>query len=219
MFSECKHITKKLHIDPEFPKDKLMNIMKPYLHLYYTWIHATNGTYKQCNAEYELKRKLRLFINFNPRFGRKYCSVKRIMFNRKKIEYYFNDEHMNFYKEYDQSILINKPVLSRVRRAYVYEDDDELEGENIVYSGRSPSFFYNQYEQDVVQDDQNEQDVVQDDQQDTSSYETPVLEDEDDDDVPDLIYNFDTSFTANNDVYMEDDEDEDEEENDDGSIS
>lgn len=207
MFFECKCITKKLRIDDEFPKDKLMNIMKPYLHLYYTWIHATNGTYKQCNAEYTLKRKLRLFINFNPKFGRKMYNVKRTIFNKRKIEHYFDDKHMNFYKEYDES-LINKPVLPRAMRLYVYEDEDDLEGENIVYNGRIPSVFYNYQNQPGQQPDE------------TSSEVTPVLEsddnanEEDDDDaedVPDLIYNFD----ANN----ENNEDEDEEEKDDGSIS
>lgn len=206
MFTECRHITRKLNIDEEFPKDRLMNIMKPYLHLYYSWNYATNGTYKQCNAEYMLKRKLRLFVNFNKQFGRKMYTIKRVMFNKKKIEHHFNDAHMNFYKEYDPKILNKPPPVRPSRRIYVYEEDDELEGENIVYSGRSPSVFYSY---------QNERSR-------SPSIETPVLEsdhdeeedndDNDDDNVPDLIYNFD----ANNEAIVEED---DEEEKDDGSIS
>jgi len=206
MFSECKYITKKLQIDEEFPKDKLMNIMKPYLHLYYIWINSTNGTYKQCNAEYALKRKLRLFVNFNPQFGRKIYTIKKAMFNKRKIEHTFNDKHMNFYKEYNPSTLKHKPVLTRARRIYVYEED-ELGGENIVYSGRSPSVFYS------YQNYAENQDAFQ-------SVETPVLEsddedesddnDEEDNDVPDLVYNFDTSFVV---------DDDDEEKDDDDSIS
>ena len=200
MFTDCRHITRKLNIDEDFPKDRLMNIMKPYLHLYYIWIHATNGTYKQCNAEYTLKRKLRLFVNFNKKFGRKMYTIKRLMFNKKKIEYHFNDTHMNFHKEYDPKILNNFPTFNPSRRMYVYEEDDELEGENIVYSGRSQSVFYS-YQNERAR---------------SPSIETPVFEsdtDEDYNDVPDLIYN----FHENNEVNMEIDDEEEKE--DDGSIS
>lgn len=197
MFSDCRHITKKLCIDKEFPKDKLMNIMKPYLHLYYSWIHATSGTYKQCNAEYALKRKLRLFVNFNPMFGRKMYNVKRSMFNKRKVEHYFEEKRMNFYKEYNPSIL-NKPAIRPSRRIYVYVEDDALEGENIVYSGRSPSVFYN----------------YQDNQRDFSSSEVTSVLESDNEDVPGLVYNFD----ANNEVN-EEEPDDDEETKDDDSIS
>lgn len=217
MCSDCKHITRKLRIDVEFPKEKLMNIMKPYLHLYYTWIHATNGTYKQCNAEYTLKRKLRLFINFNPKFGRKYCSIKRIMFNKRKLEYHFNDEHMNFYKE-NKPILINKQVLPRSRSLYVYEEDDndDLDGENIAY-GESVFFnFLNDHVGEVEQSNHGDREDREDQGESLAlSDATPTLE-SDDDDVPDLVYNFD----ANVEAPMEETDDDDEEEKEDNdSIS
>jgi len=201
MFSDCKHITKKLNIDEEFPKDRLMNIMKPYLHLYYSWIHATNGTYKQCNAEYMLKRKLRLFVSFNKHFGRKAYTIKRVMFNKRKIENHFNDSHMNFYKEYNPSILNKTSPVRLERRIYVYEEgNSELEEENIVYHGFQ-NFLYN----------------YQSERSRSPSVETPVLEsddeDTDNDDVPDLLYNFDANVNGNVEYDEEDDE------NDDSSIS
>lgn len=202
MFLQCKHITKKLRIDKEFPKDRLMNIMKPYLHLYYSWIHATNGTYKQCNAEYALKRKLRLFVNFNPKFGRKYCRIKTVMFNKRKMEYQFNDSHMNFYKEYDPSILNNKPTT----RIYAYEEDDAgLDGENIVYN-RFQSFLYNYHYHNELGEHPR-----------SPSVETPVLDSDEEDDeneAPDLVYNFDSNVNGN--IEYNDDEEEKE---DDESIS
>uniref|UniRef100_A0A6C0K1Z2 Uncharacterized protein n=1 Tax=viral metagenome TaxID=1070528 RepID=A0A6C0K1Z2_9ZZZZ len=202
MFLDCRHITKKLRIDEEFPKDKLMNIMKPYLHLYYTWIHATNGTYKQCNAEYTLKRKLRLFISFNQKFGRKYCIIKRVMFNKRKNEHHFNDAHMNFYKEYNPSILNKKSS----RRIYVYEEDGAgLDGENIVYGGFQ-NFLYNYHYYNEPGERPR-----------SPSVETPVLDSDEEDDeneVPDLVYNFDSNVNGN----VEYNEDEEEKE-DDESIS
>jgi len=201
MFSECKHITKKIHIDEEFPKDRLMNIMKPYLHLYYIWIHATNGTYKQCSAEYALKRKLRLFVNFNKQFGRKMYTIKKLMFNKRKIEHHFNDSHMNFYKEYNPISSTKTPFIRQSTRIRVNDDDDELEGENIVYSGFQ-SFFYN-YQNERPRSPSNETPVLESDE-----------EDSDNDNAPDLLYNFDANVNDN----IEYDEDEEEKE-DDESIS
>jgi hypothetical protein len=212
MFAEFRYITKKLHIDEEFPKDRLINIMKPYLHLYYVWIHATNGTYKQCSAEYALKRKLRLFVSFNPLFGRKMYNIKRTMFNKRKIEHYFEDKHMNFYKEYTPISSTKKPVVRQSRRIRVNDDDDELEGENIVYTGFQ-SFFYN-YQNERPRSPSNETPVLESNDRDVDDEDDDEDDTEDDNDVPDLIYNFD----VNNEANVEEDDD-DEEEKDDGSIS
>jgi hypothetical protein len=131
MFTEFSDITKRLKIHENFPKDKLMNIMKPYMHLYYIWNYATNGTYKQCNAEYLLKKKLRLFVRFNPMFGRKYYKSIRLLFNEVKFETLFNDTHINFYKDYCANELFKKPIP---RQVYYEESDNELHVENINQS-------------------------------------------------------------------------------------
>jgi hypothetical protein len=138
MFTEFSDITKRLKIHESFPKDKLMNIMKPYMHLYYIWNYATNGTYKQCNAEYLLKKKLRLFVRFNPMFGRKYYKSNRILFNEIKFETLFNDTHINFYKDYCANELFKKPIPRRV----YYESDNELNRENINQYNFTPNFVY-----------------------------------------------------------------------------
>ena len=97
MWDHYYRITKKIIIDKDFPKDKLINIMKPYLHLYYTSLYATNGTYKQCKADYILRRKLMRFRNFNSNFGRKYIRIKKNIYgNRSTIEE-FDLKHINFY--------------------------------------------------------------------------------------------------------------------------
>lgn len=99
MWDTYNNITKKIVIDPEFPKDTLINIMKPYLHLYYTSLYATNGTYKQCYSEYYLRRKLMRFRRFNPKFGRKMIYYKRDIFKKRTRIVEFNSKHINFYRQ------------------------------------------------------------------------------------------------------------------------
>lgn len=98
MWDTYCRITRKIIIDKEFPRDKLINIMKPYLHLYYTSLYATNGTYKQCNAEYTLRRKLMRFRNFNQNFGRKYIRFNRDILGKRHRKVEFDLKHINFYK-------------------------------------------------------------------------------------------------------------------------
>jgi hypothetical protein len=97
MWDAYYRITRKILIDEEFPRDKLINIMKPYLHLYYTSLYATNGTYKQCNAEYTLRRKLMRFRNFNPLFGRKYVRFNKDILGKRHRRVEFDLKHINFY--------------------------------------------------------------------------------------------------------------------------
>jgi hypothetical protein len=99
MWDNYKKITKKIIIDKDFPNDVLINIMKPYLHLYYTSLYATNGTYKQCYAEYYLRRKLMRFRQFNPKFGRKVIHLKRDIFKKQTKIVEFNSKHINFYRQ------------------------------------------------------------------------------------------------------------------------
>jgi len=99
MWETYRRITRKIIIDDEFPRDKLINIMKPYLHLYYISLYATNGTYKQCNAEYTLRRKLMRFRNFNPLFGRKYIRFNKDIFGKRHTRVEFDLKHINFYKK------------------------------------------------------------------------------------------------------------------------
>jgi hypothetical protein len=97
MWDHYYKITKKIIIDKDFPKDKLINVMKPYLHLYYTSLYATNGTYKQCKADYILRRKLMRFRNYNSSFGRKYIRIKKSICGKRSTIEDFNFKHVNFY--------------------------------------------------------------------------------------------------------------------------
>jgi len=87
----------RIFIDPDFPKEDLVNIMRPYLRLYYVSMYSLDE-YKKLNAFSELHKKLHKFYKYNPKFGRK---IKKSVCNSNfKISYktMFNDHHIDYYK-------------------------------------------------------------------------------------------------------------------------
>ena len=95
-----------LTISEDFPKDKLVDIMRPYLHLYYTTKYSFMFNKKE-NAYAELLYKFKQFIKFNPKFGRKYILNNPFT---KKSDISFDENHINFYNikknNYNSSHLI-----------------------------------------------------------------------------------------------------------------
>jgi hypothetical protein len=68
----------KLDIDPDFPKAKLVEIMKPYLFLFIMRNDGIRGTEKRRVSGLLFKREMLNFIKYNPTFGRKNINpVKR----------------------------------------------------------------------------------------------------------------------------------------------
>jgi hypothetical protein len=61
----------RMTIDVKFPKHLLVKIMKPYLHLYLTYLYSYVDA-ESIRAENELIRKLKQIIEFNPDFGREH---------------------------------------------------------------------------------------------------------------------------------------------------
>jgi len=96
--------TKKLKIHREFPKDKLVAIFRPYLHLFYLYKYFTMGTEKTVESCELLIEKLKQFVLFNPKFGRKIIKIDK-KFNFEKVAQckerviteYFNMNHIDFY--------------------------------------------------------------------------------------------------------------------------
>jgi len=99
MMSENIDITNNIKISPEFPKDLLVQIMRPYLHLYIISKFYIIGTEKWSSSERILRRKLNNFALYNPLFGRKTVKIKNI-FGKITEEPYviFNDKHINFHE-------------------------------------------------------------------------------------------------------------------------
>lgn len=103
MFQVNAECTKQIHIHKDFPKDKLVDIMRPYLHLFYIYRYYIHGTEKRNNAYNILFHKLESFIQYNPYFGRKKMKLE----NRTKINgkmkfkwvVTFNMKHIPFHEK------------------------------------------------------------------------------------------------------------------------
>jgi len=106
MLSSNYKYTKKLFINNEIPKEIIVDIFRPYFHLYFTFKYGVNGTEKKNRSFIELKNRLRDFVIFNPAFGRKICKIEKNFVCtsnngfvlQKKKTYSFNLKHINFYK-------------------------------------------------------------------------------------------------------------------------
>jgi hypothetical protein len=69
---------KKLSIDPEFPNEDLVSVMRPYLELYYKGTYTMNESKRErCVKEYNYK--IKQFVHHNKTFGRKYYTTVRSM--------------------------------------------------------------------------------------------------------------------------------------------
>jgi hypothetical protein len=103
--------TKRMIIDPDFPVKKLVDIMRPYLHLYYNYLFSLNISERHSSL-HKLNEKLRRFYVFNPRFGRKYIRLGKGKPNT--VE--FNDDCINFY---------SKKKMYNYANSHIALDDDD----------------------------------------------------------------------------------------------
>ena len=127
-----KYDTKNiLTISEEFPKNRLVDIMRPYLHLYYITKYSFMFNKKE-NAYAELVYKFKQFIKFNPKFGRKYILNNPFT---KKSDISFEENHINFYniktRNYKNShLLLN--MDNEYNNNYDTDSDDDLSIFNMV---------------------------------------------------------------------------------------
>jgi len=87
---------KQIIIDHTFPKDLLINIMKPYLELFLKSQYSLLYTYR-IYCKRLLKQKLIDFNKFNPLFGRKNYIIKKDIFLNKISSFEYNTKHISFY--------------------------------------------------------------------------------------------------------------------------
>jgi len=90
--------TKLLKIDNEFPKDKLVEIFRPFLYYYYIFNYDIKGTSKIYNYKSILNQKLKKFYQYNKSFGKKCYSINGAFNNKTKVLSSFNTNHIGFYK-------------------------------------------------------------------------------------------------------------------------
>jgi hypothetical protein len=91
--------TKLWHIHKEFPKEKLVEIFRPFLYCYYIYNYDIQGTNKVYNSETILYNKLKKLYEHNKLFGRRF--IKLTTNNKNKIikkDIEFNSQHIPFHK-------------------------------------------------------------------------------------------------------------------------
>ena len=171
-----KKTTKKILINDEFPKKRLIKIMKPYLMLYLQSYYSFVQIIKN-NAIVLLQDKLKKFQKFNPKFGRKiyklgfknYANFKKKSYI-KSVEFLDNhiafncDEETNFltnhtyYNELDNSIEENIVQVTYMTVEEVEyddtnnddDDDDDDTNENDIYHDYNDNDSDNDEDEDSV---------------------------------------------------------------------
>jgi hypothetical protein len=183
-FNKNKPIANRINIDKNFPKNKLVNIFKPYLNLYNHGKYILVPHLKKKNL-FELNIKLIRFQKFNPIFGRFKYLYERVINKGKikmvKIGEEYNCKHINFeedntnnflkdhlvykYKNYTHNLFITSIIPE-----YDTDDDDEYEDSND--------------DNEVHEDNNNivENNVVEDNGDDFEYNDEDIVEEEDNDD-------------------------------------
>jgi len=91
--------TKLWYIHKGFPKEKLVEIFRPFLYYYFIYNYDIQGTNKVYNSETLLFNKLKKMYEYNKLFGRRFIKLTTNKNNRiikKDIE--FNSKHIPFHK-------------------------------------------------------------------------------------------------------------------------
>ena len=100
MLLQYRHINSIVNISYGFPKKELVDIMRPYLLLYYYHLYYAQDFPRRYESEEELSDRLRYFSRFNPLFGQR-TTAKTTPFDVKctKTMVSYNSAHPNFYKD------------------------------------------------------------------------------------------------------------------------
>ena len=171
-----KKTTKKITVNDEFPKKRLIKIMKPYLMLYLQSHYSFVPIIKN-NAIVLLNSKLKKFQKFNPKFGRKiyklgfknYANFKKKSYI-KSVEFLDNhiafncDEEVNFlknhtyYNELDNSIEENIVHVTYMAVEVEHDDDTNTADSDEDDEDDEDDIYHDYIDNDSDNDDDNEDD-------------------------------------------------------------
>ena len=126
-----------IEIHPEFPRDVLVDVMRPYLYLYLLFHDHIHGTEKKAIASSLLKREVQRFLKYNHGFGRKQinASIHGNPFaagsQNRVFTSSFNDKHEIFTVQ-QADAMFNTKVLLQKNVGYdssgSSSDDDSVDG-------------------------------------------------------------------------------------------
>jgi hypothetical protein len=144
---ERVRVKNRILIDEEFPSNKLVTIMKPYLFLYCKSLYSFHPQIKKQYSDY-FKLSMLRFNKFNPQFGRKRYKIlyKTNKYFKKRIcgkEIIFDDNCVNFYDiqkqkktflsdhlKYEESE--NDYSLNNSMFLNYYEDEEDIDDDTVL---------------------------------------------------------------------------------------
>jgi hypothetical protein len=167
-----KKTSKKIVIDDEFPKKRLIKIMKPYLMLYLQSFFSFVTIIKN-NATFLLNSKLKKFQKFNPKFGRKIYKLGfKFNSNFKKTSYlksvHFLDNHIAFNCDEEANFLTNHTSYNEINNnieeetqftvTYQIVSDDASEATGEETSDEEDNEIYHNYHNYNDEDEDEDED-------------------------------------------------------------
>jgi len=147
------YVRRKKSIHFDFPKNKLLEIMRPYLNYYFISIYSL-CTEKRHAYIHKLFYKLKRFFDYNPNFGRRYLKMQAVSSNTpnnpfdpinkiKKRLIIFDDNHISFHEKENSSFLtshmkaVNENNLPHIM--YIDDNSDDDNSENNLLSEENES--------------------------------------------------------------------------------
>jgi hypothetical protein len=156
----------RIYIDSDFPKEELVNIMRPYLHLYYVSMYSLDE-HKKLTSFSDLTRKLHKFYKHNPKFGRKIVKKELDSAFKYSTKIEFNKDCANFNK--NSSIEEFMKSHEKCLRNNDYSSDEESEEEEEQPNSGSESAFRFLFFQNIRADTRPIQTQVEESRDDDSS--------------------------------------------------
>ena len=188
--------TKNLKIHKDFPKQKLVDIFRPYLFHFLIANYYLVGTEKIYTSRRLLYNKLREFYLYNKTFGRKLINrQKNPITGKTTFEYSYNTKHINFYKMNDKRVSLAETIVNTIvnlQNNISNTNNQDFEDDNTVISNNSSTnsslddnvLIDNELTNDLYSDEDNSDDEDEDSDEDDESDED-YDEDSDEDDESD----------------------------------
>jgi len=112
---ELNFFTKRLRIHEDFPKKEFVDILRPYLKIYFNYMYSLDLNL-QHRSFYLMNESLKKFYKFNPKFGMKYLHTKP---GEPQMVVTFDTKHLPFREE--------RQVKFHISHLQVESDDSSSE--------------------------------------------------------------------------------------------
>jgi len=199
-----EEIRKKIKIDNDFPVNKLIPIMKPYLLLY---LNSRYSLIETIRVHYEilLHKKLLAFYKFNPSFGRKIVNVERKnafrllkksppVLKNSNLIYSYDDNYIPFYTQEAMFLTSHlsssynryETILQQINHLRINnnQNEDELEGNYSESESETESDSNAESDESLNYDNENDNENENDNQEniEIERYYNEIIEQEESED-------------------------------------